>query len=244
MPCAICWGEPDAVTGLAAAAGAAEACWAARAARAAAFAALRGGRGPGGLPGLLAADGLAHGGLPRRGLAGLEFLRRPGQPGVTGGRAGQGAGRHGRPGERGVGDARRRGRGRPRPGHHGACGDARQGQRGARGDDRDLGGPAVEGLAEEGLARGSPSAEGQREPSVGRIRAGVSTQGTGRPPRGAGGGPAAPDAARGQGARPLRRRQSSRTRGACELPGCPGSPGAWPERASRPYEKDHTKKTV
>ena len=56
---------------------------------------LRGGcgrPGAGGPAGPLAGDGLAHGGLPGRRLAGLELLHRPGQPVVPGRRAGQGAG--------------------------------------------------------------------------------------------------------------------------------------------------------
>ena len=97
-----------------------------------------------------------------------------------------------------VGQAGRRGRGVPGPGGCGTRGDTRQGERRAGRDQRDLRGPAVERLAVQALARGSPSAEGQREPLVGRVRAVGFHPGTGRPP-GCGGGSAASGCGAGTG---------------------------------------------
>ena len=143
-----------------------------------------GGPGPRRVPGPLAGDRLALGGLPGRRPAHLELVYR-GQAirGPSRWRRGRFSIKARLAAPARLADAAAR---VSRPRGHDARGDARQGERCDGGDQRGLGGLAVERLAVERLAverlaverlaverlaGGSPSAEGQGEPLVGRVRA-------------------------------------------------------------------------
>src|SRR3984885_9144530 len=242
MPAAICCGDPG---GVATEGAAADTCFcgAARAAaRAAAWAAAA----------LTAAAARARAAFRaswratawRRGAT-----RAVASADVGAGPCGRAGGRPGGgPAEGGAGHARRRGGGISRPGRHRAGGDARQGQGRAGGDDRDLGGPAVQGfavqvLAREGFAVGSPSASRQRQPLIGRGRAVRLHPGTDRPP----GGRRVSGVGWGAGAgRPAAQKAAVITYAGCLRPPTMPETAVAGARNGRlvPYEKDHTKKTV